>query len=449
MTSYDDIAEENNDAKRRAFIRKLITAIDEIVAFVDRRLGWAGAGTYGGVLKGSFNIRVIINHGDNEGSAIIRFPIPGRVYEPWRAEKVRNEMTVMKYLREHTTIPLPNVRFWGLAEESPEGLGAFIVMGFVNGTDLDELLKRPTENNQQDVILDLDIDEAKLDIIYDQVAAYMLELSRLTFPHIGAISEDADEWVVVDRPLTYNMNDLATSTGYPAGQFSTTTFVRASDYFIATANEHKTHLQTQRNLATSEADARWRFTARHFFAQLVPEYCVDDAGPFKLFCDDLRPANIRVDPDTFRITAVLDFEFTNAMPAQFAHDPPWWLLLLAPHTWLERGNEEEFLDHFIPRMEQFIRAVERAEEKSPSTEEPRLSARMRDSWDSGRFWFNYASRKSLNIDLIYWKMLHRAGKVQLDKGALAEMELVVQKKMQQLAAYEEEKEKNSRFSQDV
>ena len=38
-------------------------------------------------------------------------------------------------------------------------------MDFIHGTDLDELLKRPTENNQQDVILDPDIDEKKLDVV--------------------------------------------------------------------------------------------------------------------------------------------------------------------------------------------------------------------------------------------------------------------------------------------
>ena len=29
-----------------------------------------------------------------------------------------------------------------------------------------------------------------------------------------------------------------------------------------------------------------------------------------------------VDPKTLRIIAVLDLEFTNAMPAQFTYDPP-------------------------------------------------------------------------------------------------------------------------------
>lgn len=30
-----------------------------------------------------------------------------------------------------------------------------------------------------------------------------------------------------------------------------------------------------------------------------------------------------VDPETLHVTAVLDFEFTNAMPTQLTYDSPW------------------------------------------------------------------------------------------------------------------------------
>ena len=71
-----------------------------------------------------------------------------------------------------------------------------------------------------------------------------------------------------------------------------------------------------------------------------------------------------VNPETLRITAVLDFEFTNAMPAQFTYDPPWWLLLSGPEMWLDRCAMEEFLALYEPRMEQFLQALERVEEES-------------------------------------------------------------------------------------
>jgi hypothetical protein len=50
-----------------------------------------------------------------------------------------------------------------------------------------------------------------------QFANYMLQLSQLTFTCIGAISKDhaSNTWSVTGRPLSYNMNELATVAGYP------------------------------------------------------------------------------------------------------------------------------------------------------------------------------------------------------------------------------------------
>jgi hypothetical protein len=90
---------------------------------------------------------------------------------------------------------------------------------------------------------------------------------------------------------------------------------------------------------------------------------VDDSGPFRVFCDDLRPLNMLVNPKTMRITALLDFEFTNVMPAQFAYDLPWWLILQPPGIGVSEGKQE-FLDLFEPRKEQFIYAIERVEARS-------------------------------------------------------------------------------------
>lgn len=101
------------------------------------------------------------------------------------------------------------------------------------------------------MVLNPDIDNVVLDKIYFQIADYILQLSQLTFIRIGAISKDnaSNTWSVTKRPLTYNMNELASVAGYPDNQFPTTPFESASGYFKAVADEHLTHLWTQRNLA--------------------------------------------------------------------------------------------------------------------------------------------------------------------------------------------------------
>jgi anti-sigma-K factor RskA len=65
-------------------------------------------------------------------------------------------------------------------------------------------------------------------------------------------------------------------------------------------------------------------------------------------------------------------------------------------------GKQEFLDLFEPWKEQFIRAMERVEDTLPlPAGEPRLSTRMRDSWNSQRFWFNLAARSSFDVNEIY------------------------------------------------
>ncbi|KAI9745902.1 MAG: hypothetical protein M1818_000583 [Claussenomyces sp. TS43310] len=313
-TSFNEIAKTKGDDECRDWLGGVFDAKAELAAFVASRQEGGGAGKYVGFLKGSFNFSFCISFGDGRSDAIIRFPKPGHTATALRDEKVSNEVRIMEYLSQHT-IPLPRVHSWG----------SFIIMDYVAGTLLSSVLKQPTNSDQDDVRLNPNIDDTILDKIYHQIADYLLQLSQLTFSRIGAISKDnaTNTWSVTARPLTYNMNELATVAGYPNDRFPTAPFDFASDYLRSVANEHLTHLWTQRNPADDPETAQERFIARHRSAQLIPKYCIEEAGPFIPFRDDMRPSNMLVNPETLRITAVLDFEFTNTMPAQFAYDAPW------------------------------------------------------------------------------------------------------------------------------
>lgn len=191
MAPYDAIAKRNADDERSAFARQLFNARVDIASFVDNRLEWNGAGRYDGIFGGSFNIGPKAKRGDSNENVIIRFPTPRKVHGPWREEKVKNEVTVMNYVREHTNIPVPRVRCWGLTEESLQQLGPFIIMDFVEGQNLGCFLAPPTKDKTKLVYLDPNVDEVKLNAIYEQIASFMLDLSCLEFPRIGAISKDA------------------------------------------------------------------------------------------------------------------------------------------------------------------------------------------------------------------------------------------------------------------
>jgi aminoglycoside phosphotransferase (APT) family kinase protein len=457
MMPANHIAERNAKDAQQEFIRNFVEAKPDIVSFVDNCLGWNEAGEFLRFFKGSFNLSIAVRNSVTNERVVIRFPIPGKVYDLWRGKKVKHEVMVITYLREHTSIPVPRVYHWGLTEESPQQLGPFIIMEFMEGENLGDVLKKPTPNEADLAILDPDIDEAKLGGIFEQLASFMLELSRLEFPRIGAISKDAvsGEWAVTEPPLTYDMNEVVSFAGFPAEHFTTMpVFDRSSNYFAARAQCLQIHLETQHTVAYDAKDITWgRYVARHCFAKLIPTYgMIDDAGPHRLFCDDMRPSNMLINPETMEITALLDFEFTNVMPAQFAYDLPWWLILRDPGIEVSEGEtrKQKFLDLFEPRKEQFIHAMERVEARSSRpTGEPLLSARMRDSWDSGRFWFNLASRNSVDVDQIYWQILHKEGlgEAMLDTATLAGKEEFLERKEVQFKAYLAEKQSDTRFDE--
>lgn len=438
MTVFDEIAEKTGDDQWEAWKTRVLSATDEIAAFVARRRPGGEAKEVIDWFEGSFNFCLQVTFTDGGPDAIIRFPRPG--HTTFRDEKIANEVQIIKFLHEQTTIPVPRLLSWGFTEDSPQQFGPFIISDFVEGVHLSDILKDPTDPKK--LYLNPNIDGRVLDHVFDQIADIMLQLFQFNFPCIGAISKDSasNASSVTGRPLTYSMNELATTAFYPVDKFPIAPFKSVSGYFKSLTHEHMTHLWTQRNLSSNPKDAEERYVTRHLFAQLVDKYCVDNGGPFKLFCDDLRPQNILVDPKTLRITAVLDLEFTNAMPSQYSSEPPWWLLLAGPDSYLFRGRTmEEFMTAYEPRLGQFLQAMQRAEgaRGTPRDEKP-LSSLMRESWVSKRFWFNYAARKPFDIEVLFDNCLNEgsAGVELLDDEARAGLEPFVQMKMKQLMEYD-------------
>lgn len=72
------------------------------------------------------------------------------------------------------------------------------------------------------------------------------------------------------------------------------------------------------------------------------------------------------------------------------------------------------------------------------TEDGRLSRRMKERWENGDFWVNYAARRSWAFDMIYWARIDRrffgAGDLDDRLGLLSpderqEMDGLVQRKL--------------------
>jgi hypothetical protein len=132
-------------------------------------------------------------------------------------KKISHEAATMQFVKDKTNIPVPSVIAWGLSHENPLGLGAFIIMEFIEGEPLDMILRQGS-GPEDAHSLRVDISDEELEIIYRQVANFLLELSAHDFPQIGSLSGNADfSSGINSRPLTLKMNEIEGHGGVRVG----------------------------------------------------------------------------------------------------------------------------------------------------------------------------------------------------------------------------------------
>ncbi|KAK0384725.1 hypothetical protein NLU13_7203 [Sarocladium strictum] len=375
------------------------------------------------VVKGGYNIIYRLEYSDGS-SAIMRIPIKGIV--PFPDEKVRYEAAVMRYIAANTTIPVPHVYHHATAAENPIGIGPFIIMDYIDHhQNMSRELLDPTLAFERRPVLDPQISERKLELLYAQMANILLQLSALRFPQIGSLAKHEESASVMGRPLIANMNDIVVHTNAPPAILPSQAYNSSAEWYKALADMHMAQLAFQLNDAVEdEDDARDKYIARQLFrnlaaeGRLVPADLLKSDGGFRLFSEDFRPANVLLD-ENLRVVGVIDWEYAYAAPPQFSFDPPWWLLLEEPEYW--PGGYDAWMEAYEPRLQTFLRVLEAEEEKmaaadlaesisSPSQAgdgkaDRQLSRRMRESWEKRTWLVNYAARKSWAFDFIWWRYL--------------------------------------------
>jgi hypothetical protein len=84
---------------------------------------------------------------------------------------------------------IPFALHHGMTEESPVGLGPFIMMEWIeNAGDLVGITNKPGLTADDVPMLDPDIDEEKLERVYCQMADILLQLSPCELPAIGSLN---------------------------------------------------------------------------------------------------------------------------------------------------------------------------------------------------------------------------------------------------------------------
>lgn len=432
---FDDLAWDRNDEASEEFRKQLrllstCRAMERFAAQVfekDAKLVFP-------IIIGGYNILYRISLQGSSSDVVIRRPCPSLAQFP--VEKTLREAATARFLYRNTQLPVPQLFSYGLSSQDPD-IGPFVILPFIeNQKTLSHRLKAPNDDPNETHVLDPDIPEATLEHFYTKVAHCLLQLSQPEFPCIGSLAEpeaDGDPYTVTGRPIAQNMNNMIRLANVPRSILppEDKTYGTADEWYVALSEMHMAQLVFQHNdLVTSEDDCRNKYVARQLFYNLAKDgrlstfgFVEDDwssqsktqspvfstappqSGSFRLWGDDLRPGNILLGTSG-NIIAIIDWEFTYVGPTQFILDPPWWLLLEVPEMW--ESGIDDWEETYTMRLNTWLSAMEKAEENmGPSSIPFSLSTYMRESWETGRFWLNYAARKSWAFDTIFWKYLDK------------------------------------------
>ncbi|KAK3365064.1 hypothetical protein B0T24DRAFT_652230 [Lasiosphaeria ovina] len=99
------------------------------------------------------------------------------------------EVKALSFIREGTSIPVPNVQAWGPAASNPLGLGPFIIRDFIDGVSLSDILEEPNAERPTRLMRE-DISNDDIEAVYRQLANFLLQLFELDIDRIGSLPSD-------------------------------------------------------------------------------------------------------------------------------------------------------------------------------------------------------------------------------------------------------------------
>ncbi|KAF7171854.1 hypothetical protein CNMCM5623_004165 [Aspergillus felis] len=328
-------------------------------------------------------------HGGFLNAWFLRLPRASSVSPEYADEKVAMEVEAIHLIREKTSIPVPEIYAWGLAEENPLGLGPFMLMSFIDGVCLTDVFAEGGSRLLKEGIPDADIE-----YVYRQMARFMLQLFKIDFGRIGTLPTPRTNYPAPSRPLTWKVHEILRAGGVNTFGDRNEGFSTTREYFQYVNNQDWQQLRRQHNSIAGPWTARSSYASLKILQSLIPELTntTYDRGPFKLICDDFRLGNVIVrSKDDLTIASVVDLEWAYAGPAQLFGSAPWWLLMDRPvnSEWdFEEGEAPKATDRYFKCLEIYKRVLAEEEANMTGNQGKELSELLQWSEDSGAMWLH-------------------------------------------------------------
>ncbi|KAJ5775788.1 uncharacterized protein N7511_000799 [Penicillium nucicola] len=340
----------------------------------------------GGFLNGAYNLGQKFVFED-EKFWFLRLPRASSISPEHADEKVAMEVEALHLLLERTSVPVPKVYAWGLAQESPLGLGPFIYMNSIDGVCLSDILRGGDSR-----LLNEEISDTEIELIYKQIAQFMVQIFNIDFDQIGNLPTPKIKYRTPRRPLTWKAHEILRGGGVNTFDDHKEAFSTSGEYFQYINGQDWQQLRLQPNSISGPWSGISVYASLKILESLIPEltHSAYEQGPFKLICDDFGPANMIVrSKEDLTIIGVVDLEWVYAGPAQLFGSAPWWLLLDRPvnKAWdFEDGKAPKATERYFKCLEIFQRVLMEEELKMSGTE--KLFELVEWSEDTGAMWLH-------------------------------------------------------------
>ena len=225
--------------------------------------------------------------------------------------RMNSEIATMKFLQKYLeVIKVPRLHGYSLDGNNPCGY-PYILMDKVPGITLCQALIRdnfPTDQCVHEVL--------------DALVSMRKVLRKEPFKEIGSLFLD-------DEEIGPEVGRL-TSPWITESDFQSNIYYEADWYYF---EQHRlSHSHGVDWVAQTNAD---RWLLHTYIAAILPFYANSETSHFYLTHTDLSLSNIMVDPETGRLTGIIDWEFAATLPLQAAEHFPKFL-----------RDEEEFVQFY-------------------------------------------------------------------------------------------------------
>lgn len=373
-------------------------------------------------MRGMFNICYWVHVEGLSELWVVRFPLIGMVPMDMMTAKFSSEVATLKFLSEKTLVRVPKLIGYGLGDDDIPI--PFMITQNIQGLPLSIYWGRFAEYEQA------------IKRILNSLAQQYLELLSHPFERIGSLrlTPDGIGWEIGTSPISVDQFDVSRD-----GLKITLSKPHSSslDYYASQARLFERSINEQRNSVCDEQDAISKYITSEVFRRVIPHFINRrfEKGPFFLFHLDLHANNV-ITNRNWEVEAILDWEFTSALPMEVAFSPPRCIMQGYREDMMHFDSEN--YKSYASRLQIFITSIENHLASSyPNLSEVRqdILAQLHDALLKRRAFFAWSASDIRCMFSLLWEHLVLATPVAISrKGDDTSTENIIFDSKQELIA---------------